>query len=228
MNAKSFSVALMTLMLAAVLPAAPSTAGTCPGANVTISSASPAERELICTGARQALDLLGRCSVSPRRSIEVRVLREVRHPLTGVIFGYYDLHGAYIALTDLGGLPALMRDTPYEGLPHTDFYKSLVVHEVVHSVMHQNLRRPAGNQAAYEYPAYALQIASLPAHVRTRFLQAFDAEHIRRPIPFSDVILAFAPYVFAARAYEHFTSSVDGCGSLRALVTGESEVIPIP
>jgi hypothetical protein len=193
----------------------------CPGTavEITIAAASQRENLLVCTGARQALDLLALCGIAPRTTIDIRIKHEVRHPLAGLIFGYYDLSERHIVLTSLDGLPELMQDTSYAGLPPNDFYQSLAVHEVVHSVMHQNLEAKPLSHTAYEYPAYALQIASLPAPVRSAFMKAFDQERLERPAAISDTVLAFAPYLFAARAYNHFTTSPSGCTSIRAAMT---------
>ncbi len=226
MKSTVFLIALPILTLGSLMPTASIAGEHCPSveAGITIKAASANERTLICDGTRQALQLLAQCAIAPQQKIEIQILEDVRHPLAGPIFGYYDLNARRIALTAFPNMPALMQGTPYEGLPHREFYRSLVVHEVVHSVMHQNLRQPAKSHAAYEYPAYALQIASLPADARTRFLKAFDRERLARTPPFSDTILGFAPYLFAARAYEHFVASPNACTNLRAVMTGEIDV----
>jgi hypothetical protein len=125
-----------------------------------------------------------------------------------------------VLVTREANIPALVNDTPYAKLPQRDFYRSLIVHEVIHGVMHQNLRRPATSHAAYEYPAYALQIESLPPAVREQFLQSFEYDAIRADALFNDTILMFDPFFFAARAYRHFTAG-DGCAHLNALLDGE-------
>jgi hypothetical protein len=193
--------------------------------DIEVSATTRRERELVCAGAHQALDLLALCGIRPRETIDIRIRPEVRHPLAGLIFGYYDLGERRITIASLDGLPALMDGTPYAGLPPTDFYKSLVVHEVVHSVMHQNLGAGVHTQASYEYPAYALQIASLPGAAREQFMKAFESERLERPIPLNDTILSFAPYLFAARAYNHFITSADGCLLLREALKGEIDIL---
>ena len=214
---------LASLLLPAVtmLLSGPSSARELCGAtpvDVTVAMTTPHERRLVCAGARQALDLLASCGIAPRSTIDINIKSEVRHPLAGPIFGYFDLDERQITLTSLDGLPELMQDTPYAGLPPDTFYKSLAVHEVVHSVMHQNLEGRPASHAAYEYPAYALQIASLPAADRSTFLKAFDRARIERASHLSDTILTFAPYFFAARAYTHFATSPSGCAYVRAVM----------
>ena len=115
----------------------------------------------------------------------------------------------------------MVEGTPYAEIPRHDFYRSLIVHEVVHGILHQNLARPAGSHAAYEYPAYALQIESLAPDVRDKFLRSFDQNAIKDvSTPFSDPVLFFDPYFFAARAYEHFKSG-NGCAHLQLLLKGD-------
>jgi hypothetical protein len=63
-----------------------------------------------------------------------------------------------------------------------------------------------------------------PVEARTLFLNAFEGERIRKVAPFSDTILSFAPYVFAARAYDHFVTSSDACVLLRQVMSGEIDV----
>jgi hypothetical protein len=92
--------------------------------------------------------------------------------------------------------------------------------------MHQNLRRPLASHAEAEYPAYALQIESLPANVRDGFLQSFDQTTAKaETFVFNDIILSVDPFFFAARAYGHFTALGNGCGHLRALLDGEARFL---
>ena len=225
MSTKALPILLLLVIVAcfASLPAGAAGGNRCPASEhaIVVSGANEDESVLIRAGAQQALDLLARCRITPRETIDIRVEEGVRHPLAGLIFGYYDLEARHIVLAHLPSIPALMQGTPYEGIPHRDFFQSLAVHEVVHSVMHQNMKQSAQNQASYEYPAYALQIAALPVEARALFLKAFDSERIRKAAPFSDTILSFAPYFFAARAYEHFVGSPDGCERLRTIMTSE-------
>jgi hypothetical protein len=155
-------------------------------------------------------------------------MSEVRHPLGGAIFGLFDPKRERALVTQEANIPSLTKDTPYATLPQREFYKSLIVHEVVHGIMHQNLKRPATSHAAYEYPAYALQIKSLAPHVRDTFLKSFDQTAISAKSLFTDPVLFFDPFFFAARAYHHFEASPNGCGQLSALLDGEVAFIAPP
>jgi hypothetical protein len=92
--------------------------------------------------------------------------------------------------------------------------------------MHQNLQRRLASHAEAEYPAYALQIESLPPDVRDRFLQSFDQAAAKADtFLFNDVVLSADPFFFAASAYSHFKALGNGCGHFRALLAGEARFI---
>src|SRR5262245_8638079 len=135
----------------------------CPGAAVDVTAASSDQRHLTCSAATHALELLGRCGISLRRPLRVQIMSEVRHPLSkDPIFGFFDTKHERVLVTEEANVAALVKGTPYAELPERAFYRSLIVHEVVHGIMHQNQTRQPTSHAALEYPAYALQIASLP------------------------------------------------------------------
>jgi hypothetical protein len=198
----------------------------CPGVPVEVTAGSSEECRLACAAASDALQLLGRCGISLRRPLNVHIMNEVRHPFGGAIFGLFDTKHERVLVTREENIPSLVKDTPYAELPQHDFYKSLVVHEVVHGIMHQNLKRQPTSHAAYEYPAYALQIASLPSDVRNKFLQSVPNRARPGELVFNDTILFFDPFFFAAHAYEHFKASANRCAHLRALLEGEVAFIP--
>jgi hypothetical protein len=194
----------------------------CPGAPVDVTAASAEERHLVCSAAHDAVERLGRCEIPLRRPLDVQIVNEVRHPFSkDPIFGFFDTKQERVLITQEANIPSLVEDTPYAVLPPRDFYRSLIVHEIVHGIMHQNLKRPASSHAAYEYPAYALQIESFAPNVRDQFLQSFDQTAIAEKSLFSDPVLFFDPYFFAARAYRHFKASPNGCAHLTALLDGE-------
>ena len=193
----------------------------CLGTPIDVTAASPDESRLACSAAYDAIQLLNRCGISMRRPLHVEIMTEVRHPFSGSIFGRLDTKRERALITQEANIRSLIEGTPYAKLPRRDFYKSLIVHEVVHGIMHQNLKRPATSHSAYEYPAYALQIESLAPQVRDTFMQSFERAAIESIFMFNDPILFMDPYYFAARAYHHFKASSNGCAHLTALLEGE-------
>lgn len=198
----------------------------CPRSPVDVVGASQVEWRYVCEAAFDALRLLVRCGIPVHRPLGVKVLREIRHPAHGgLLLGLFDTTQEKVLVAALAEVPTLVRGSAYARLPEPEFYRSLIVHELVHAVMHQNLKRPASSHAAYEYPAYALQIESLPPHTREKFLQAFDRSALAADGPFSDPLLLFDPHFFAARAYTHFKNAANGCERIQAVLQGESSFI---
>jgi hypothetical protein len=215
-----------TRLASGLQPIADAARERCPDTPVDVTAPSLEERRLACAGARQAVELLGRCEISPRRPVDVRISDEVRHPLGGEIFGLFDPKLERVLVVRYGNIPALVRDTPYAELPQREFYESLIVHEVVHGVLHQRYERKPISHAVYEYPAYALQIESLSLGVREAFLRGIDRTAGGSDFVLSDPVLFFDPYSFAASAHKHFNTSPNGCANIHALLKGEAAFIP--
>ena len=198
----------------------------CPAIPVDVVAQSSAEHRVACSAAATALELLDRCGIAPRRALHLEILREVRHPFGNrSIFGFFDKKLETVFVTQEASVPSLVAGTPYGELEPRDFYQSLVVHEVVHGVMHQNFRRQPTSHAAHEYPAYALQIASLAWGEREKFLQSIPNNAGPGEQVLNDHMLLFDPFYFAAHAYRHF-SAADGCAHLNAILHGEVAFIP--
>jgi hypothetical protein len=190
----------------------------CPNADVIVFGASPQEQALICSGAVRAMHQLGRCGIVQRRSIRIRIVETVRIPLGVAAVASYDPRLDEIAITRLATAASLVQRTPYAVIPFLDLYESFAVHELVHSMMHAHVT--AVNAAAHEYAAYALQMELWPAHARTRFIAAAQAElspNEARSFFFTEDLLFSNPYFFAARVFLHYSNSGDRCWTLSQL-----------
>lgn len=196
----------------------------CAGVMANTITASDAEHHLICEATEAAIDRLGQCAISLKRPLSIKVSDVVRNPFGSAIFGRFDGEMDTILVTRSDHIEALTGDTPYRQLPLPDFYKSLIVHEVVHAAMHQNYRRQPTSRAAYEYPAYALQLDALPPDLRHKLLLTNRANE-ERSILFNDIVLSFDPFLFAARAYEHFAAPGASCSRLQTLLDGDVDFI---
>lgn len=214
------------LLLALCLPASAIAQERCGDAPIKVTGASAQELRLTCSAAQAALQMLGRCGIGVRMQLSVHIMREVKHPLGRSVFGLFDIRQERILVTQFDNVGPLIEGTPYSELPADEFYGSLIVHEVVHGVLHQHYGRPPGSHAAYEYPAYALQLEYLPPGTREKFLQASTPAAPARAGPLlTDTMLMFDPYYFAARSYQHFKSAPDPCAHLRALLEGDANVV---
>lgn len=101
----------------------------------------------------------------------------------------------------------------------------MVVHETVHAIMEQNQTAQPSSRAAQEYPAYAIQWATMAPASRQAFLRQFDLADTRVTDIFADAILMFDPYYFGARAYTHFEAMGQSCSVLNALLADRASFI---
>jgi hypothetical protein len=141
------------------------------------------------------------------------------------VFGLFHPKDGEVLVGQEASISALAEGTPYSKLRPRDLQESLIVHEIVHAVMHQNLKWQPTSYAVYEYPAYALQIESLTLHAREAFLGAVPNRAGPGHLLFNDMVLFGNPFFFAASAYEHFKATGNGCAHLNALLYGEVDFI---
>lgn len=201
----------------------------CADGHADVAAETRDEGDFACAAIGAALQLLGRCGITVRRPLHLEIRSKVYHPLhKAEIFGLFDAKRDLVRVTQLVRMAKLTKDTPFANLPMVDVYKSVIVHEVVHALMHQHLKRPVLSHAANEYPAYAIQLESLGADLRSIFLQSFDQVDFKDTrVLFNDLILSFDPFMFAARAYYHFVTSPNGCAHIAAIVENRADFIAV-
>ena len=214
-------------MRASAQPLSAHAAKQCPDLLVNVAGGSEIERTVVCEAAGYAIASLEQCAIALRRSINIELNDVVRNPFGGQIFGRLDLQHDLVLLTRLKTVQPLVQDTPYRSFAPTEFFRSMVIHEVVHAVMNQNYRRQPLSRAAWEDPAYAIQLESLAAETRESFLLTRSTSASVEDLPFNDIILGFDPYLFAARAYHHLASPRSRCATLQELLNGDPEFIVV-
>ena len=201
--------------------------GRCPGSPIEVTGATQREFDLVCDGASKALRQLGACRIATRREIRIELRAGISHPVGRDAIAYYDTVRGIVLVPRFETVAATVAETPYRFLSPSEFYRSMVVHELVHAVLQQNARRAPQSRSEQEYPAYALQIASLSDSARARLLQPYAHLAVKGEFIFNDILLALDPIHFALRAYLHFSESGGGCTRLRSLLSGDADFIAI-
>ena len=100
----------------------------CAQLSVDVTAGTQDEHSLVCSAAGKALQLLGRCNITPVRPLHVQIMGDVRRPFSEAIFGLFDVKQEKVLVTRESNVPALVENTPYASLPMREFYKSLIVH----------------------------------------------------------------------------------------------------
>ena len=63
---------------------------TCTETLIVISGPRESDRNFACSGARQAVELLGRCGVSLKRPIRIEIADQINHPFARSVLGFFD------------------------------------------------------------------------------------------------------------------------------------------
>lgn len=194
----------------------------CPSVPVTVSTSDASLSQRICDAADKTVALVAECGLEPSEAIRIEVFDGINreNPNCAGIFHCSESSIGLVAPTYLA--QALGADHPFMEIPRSAFYDSLVAHEMAHALAYQTRGAPLEGAAGSEYIAYAIQLWSMPADVRSAFL----ARHpITEPVTLealNEVILAFSPAHFAALAWAHFEAPENGCRFIQRLLKGEA------
>ena len=190
---------------------------------VRVNTPSELERSLGCAAADAAIRRLAACGIVLKWPVSIFVFETVRTPHGTEAFGVYDPDGDIVRVTALSALVRLAAGTPYAAYSSTTLYKSVVAHETVHAVMQQNYLRKPSSRAAYEYPAYAIQMELLRLEDGSEpASELFTADD---KLLLNDLILGLNPYVFAARAYRQLQRDGARCDTLHDALEDRADFI---
>jgi hypothetical protein len=190
---------------------------------VRVNASSELERSLGCAAADTAIRRLAACDIILKQPVSIFVFETVRTPRGTEAFGVFDPDGDIISVTAVSALARLAAGTPYAAFSPVALYKSVVAHETVHAVMQQNYSRRPSSRAAYEYPAYAIQMELLRRENSSEpASELFDADDT---LLLNDLILGLNPYVFAARAYRQLQRDGSRCASLQDALEDRADFI---
>lgn len=196
----------------------------CATVPVEVTTATADERDLACAAAVEALERFAGCGVHLKRPLEIRVGPDIQRTPGRHVLGYFDAVNGGLYVRELASIPALVGGTPFNEIPHRDFFRSMIVHELVHAVLHQNAERTV-SAAGHEYLAYAFQIDSLGSGARERFLASVGRRASKDAFAFSDLLLEMNPFLFAAHAFKHLAAAQDHCVHVAALLEGEPDFV---
>ena len=226
----------LALLSAIVLVLADSPAfsqnGACPGTSAIAGSLAGGERRDVCDAAARTEQGLAICGIKPRRSYFVELVPEVRNTRVNCIFGQFRAGEKDVArVASPGATAALVASLPDDEpqsvlklIPRAEFHQSLLVHEITHAIVHQNLSvLPC--HAVHEYISAVVQLDTLSESSRRIYLDAFAGNSDYTTEMFNDIVLAMDPSRYAAAAYRHFQKPENGCPFLRRLLT-TADVLP--
>jgi hypothetical protein len=223
-------------VMAVALSTAPISASgeRCPGTRAVLDSVPALEVARVCEAAGAAESELARCQLSPTNPYTIRFATDIRGDYGSCIFGQFRPNPDVALILAPSATEKLVASIPDDepmsvlrSLPLDDLHRSLIVHEVTHAIVHQNLKVPPCH-AIHEYVAAVVQLGTLPVPSRDAYLARFVGRDAFTNEMFNDLLQAMDPARFAAAAYRHFHQPGNGCNFVRRLLNDPDTVPRIP
>ncbi|MDX2156041.1 MAG: DUF6639 family protein [Hyphomicrobiaceae bacterium] len=180
--------------------------------------------KLVCRAAKDAVATLASCGLQQTRRIVIRIAVAADDPPTDQSYGCYDHTTGLITLAGLAACTQrLRRDESRAHIDPDEYYRSVVIHEVTHSIL---LAHPASDhlsRPAQEYLAYALQIDAFSDASRAEFLKPYRENRALRTLMPDEILLHMNPSAFGAMSYLHFKMLGERCDAIKRVLKGEIE-----
>ena len=189
----------------------------CAVPGVTVTAATQAETDRVCSVVSKAAEQFERCGPLLPNPVDIFIVDELDMPCLGV----YHCETSTIEILSAPAITQLRSpESAFGFLAENAHFDSVVVHELAHSAM-QFSPCPYDNcVVAKEYVAYAMQIMSLSETDQRRFeakIVNFPKVHLDELNP---MYLALAPGHFAQKVWAHLNSQKQPCDFIGQLVDG--------
>ena len=216
--------ALVQLFLVAAV-ALPVMAGTtrCPGTEIFVESANPADVQEACRSVDEVRPFLDTIGLSLPRGVRIRLVdRTPGSPLEADPFvALYDGEIHAIVMLDYDVALKELPSPPPGGLAITGraMWRSYIVHELAHAAIHLSCVRICPARAAHEYIAYVAQLSCLPADLRVAALERYNAVGpFTHETQIDEIFYEMNPELFAAKSYWHYQQPQNGAQFARRML----------
>jgi hypothetical protein len=221
-NVGSASLAIISLTLFSCLgnPAA-SSSRECAMTRTVVEAADSATIDAVCDAAVTAVATLAQCGIRDGKGLRV-VIHEGSVSLWELpVFGAFEIASRTLHITHIAEAETLMKGhTALRELDRSTFYKSIIVHEMAHAIVHDWLAGRPTNILVAEYAAFAAQFVAMPADMRENLLAHYPASASVTLDDFRLIVLILDPFSYGAMTYQHFSHLADGCRWLKELLEG--------
>lgn len=221
MRKKSGPIAALAAATFALFPVSASAETlACAGSDITVDAGPEADAAALCAEVAAIRERLAACHLPQTAPLTVVVTDDV--PVEhGRCLGVFNCDDSTIEILTPSRMSATIDpEGPYAAVAPEDLFRSILMHELAHAAIYEATLGQPRSYARDEYLAYALQIGSLPAETRAAFLAAAAAETPVDRARINGVILSFAPELFAARAWQYFSSPGRGCDEVPDILAG--------
>lgn len=192
----------------------------CPVGDFTIVDARVHEVDTICRAVEDAIMFMRAQGLEQRGPVTIRLVDSLTDTQVASAVGTYNGKTASVEVLTYEAALRLPPERPAFGMPmNSSLYRSFIVHEVAHAIVHPNFVRPP-QVAAHEYIAYTAQLATMPEELRAAVLQNVDTDGFDHLKEVGDMLLAVDPNRFAVKSYLHFARDADGETTFYKLLSG--------
>jgi hypothetical protein len=184
----------------------------CPGIDIAVPRWSAAERDRLCSAAREALAFLRDAGLAPEGRLTIEPLDEPPKTSYGSEIGHFDVARNEIRVLPLRVAMGAPRLDGAFGVPMTPaLWAGYVGHEVAHAVAERHFAPDVARFTASEYIAAVVQMETMEPPLRAAILARFaDLEAYRSVEAISSLYYQMAPGQFAVKVYLHYLDLGDG------------------
>jgi hypothetical protein len=190
----------------------------CDTGNVVVRSPVRADARIACAGSRAAIVFMASHGLDVESPITIEIvdtLPEVAGP--SAVGCYLDTEKRVMVLD----YAEFKRRKTWFGLPvNRSLYRSLVAHEVAHSIAACNFREARPVIAAQEYVAYVTTFATMLPTQREFVLAQYPGDGFDSEEEMSTTIYLLDPTRFGVESYRHFLRPANGRDYLRSVLAG--------
>ena len=225
MNLPNLGFAAVSMLAATIwgsadVAARPPVEVRCETPTVVVHSARRKDALTACEGARDAIVFLASQGMKVDVPLSIDLVEALPPDASDSAAGCYLAaeHRAvvlsYPALTKQGSWFKIKVDR--------DLYRSLVTHEVAHSVAAANFKPTQPAIQAHEYIAYVTMFAAMPPGQRERVLSEYPGNGFEHDAQMSLTIYMIDPMRFGVQAWRHFLGQTSGRDYLHAVLAGDA------
>jgi len=221
----SIACSALVQLLLVVAFALPATAATtrCPGTEIFVESANPAEVPEACRSVDDLRPFLDTIGLGLPRGVTIRLVdRAPGTPLEADPFvAVYDGEIHAILMLDYDVALKELPSPPPGGLAITGraMWRSYIVHELAHAAIHLSCVRVCPRRAVHEYVAYVAQLSCLPADLRVAALERYNAVGpFTNETQIDEIFYELNPELFAAKSYRHYQQPQNGPQFVRRML----------